>query len=155
MENTGINLKFNSTAYMNEEIQNYRFDAKQETVLAFFPGAFTSVCTDEMCTIQDKLSSLEDLEAKIVGISVDTPFALKEFARQNELDFILVSDTSREIISQYDVETEIPELGYKVAKRAVFVVREGEIIYKEVLDDPSNLPDIQRLKETLARVGNV
>ena len=142
-------LTFTSTAYMNGEVQNYRFDAKQETILAFFPGAFTSVCTDEMCTIRDKLSNLKDLEAKIVGISVDTPFALKEFARQNELDFTLVSDTSREIISQYDVETEIPELGYKVAKRAVFVVREGEIIYKEVLDDPSNLPDIQRLKENL------
>jgi len=148
-------LTFTSTAYMNGEIQNYRFDANQETVLAFFPGAFTSVCTDEMCTIRDKLSDLEGLEAKIVGISVDTPFALKEFAAQNDLDFTLVSDTSREIISQYNVETEIPELGYKVAKRAVFVVREGEIIYKEVLDDPSNLPDIQRLKETLARVGNV
>ena len=142
-------LTFTSTAYMNGEVQNYRFDAKQETILAFFPGAFTSVCTDEMCTIRDKLSNLEDLEAKIVGISVDTPFALKEFATQNELDFTLVSDTSREIISQYDVETEIPELGYKVAKRAVFVIREGEIIYKEVLDDPSNLPDIQRLKENL------
>ena len=142
-------LTFTSTAYSNGDIQNYQFDAKQETILAFFPGAFTSVCTDEMCTIRDKLSNLEDLEAKIVGISVDTPFALKEFATQNELDFTLVSDTSREIISQYDVETEIPELGYKVAKRAVFVVREGEIIYKEVLDDPSNLPDIQRLKENL------
>lgn len=142
-------LTFTSTAYSNGDIQNYQFDAKQETILAFFPGAFTSVCTDEMCTIRDKLSDLEDLEAKIVGISVDTPFALKEFATQNELDFTLVSDTSREIISQYDVETEIPELGYKVAKRAVFVIREGEIIYKEVLDDPSNLPDIQRLKENL------
>ena len=142
-------LTFTSTAYSNGEIQNYQFDAKQETILAFFPGAFTSVCTDEMCTIRDKLSNLEDLEAKIVGISVDTPFALKEFATQNELDFTLVSDTSREIIDQYDVETEIPELGYKVAKRAVFVVCEGEIIYKEVLDDPSNLPDIQRLKENL------
>lgn len=142
-------LTFTSTAYSNGDIQNYQFDAKQETILAFFPGAFTSVCTDEMCTIRDKLSNLEDLEAKIVGISVDTPFALKEFATQNELDFTLVSDTSREIISQYDVETEIPELGYKVAKRAVFVIREGEIIYKEVLDDPSNLPDIQRLKENL------
>jgi peroxiredoxin len=142
-------LTFTATAYSNGEIQNYQFDAEQETVLAFFPGAFTSVCTDEMCTIRDKLSNLEDLKAKIVGISFDTPFALKEFATQNELDFTLVSDTSREIISQYDVETEIPELGYKVAKRAVFVVREGEIIYKEVLDDPSNLPDIQRLKENL------
>jgi len=142
-------LTFTSTAYMNGDIQNYQFDAKQETILAFFPGAFTSVCTDEMCTIRDELSNLEDLKAKIVGISVDTPFALKEFATQNELDFTLVSDTSREIISQYDVETEIPELGYKVAKRAVFVIREGEIIYKEVLDDPSNLPDIQRLKENL------
>ena len=142
-------LTFTSTAYSNGDIQNYQFDAKQETILAFFPGAFTSVCTDEMCTIRDKLSNLKDLEAKIVGISVDTPFALKEFATQNELDFTLVSDTSREIISQYDVETEIPELGYKVAKRAVFVIREGEIIYKEVLDDPSNLPDIQRLKENL------
>ena len=142
-------LTFISTAYINGEIQNYQFDAEQETILAFFPGAFTSVCTDEMCTIRDKLSSLKGLGARIVGISVDTPFALKEFATQNELDFILVSDTSREIISQYDVETKIPELGYKVAKRAVFVVREGEIIYKEVLDDPSNLPDIQRLKENL------
>jgi peroxiredoxin len=102
-----------------------------------------------MCTVRDKLSNLEGLEARIVGISIDTPFALKEFARQNELDLTLVSDTSREIISQYDVPTEIPELGYKVAKRAVFVVHEGVIIYKEVLDDPSSLPDIQRLKENL------
>jgi Peroxiredoxin len=100
-------LTFKSTAYSNGEIQRYQFEAEEETILAFFPGAFTSVCTDEMCAIQDKLSSLESLEAEIVGISVDTPFALKEFAIQNELDFTMVSDTSREIIDQYDIETEI------------------------------------------------
>ena len=144
-------VEFESAAYHNGETQRFSFNGEGLTVLAFFPGAFTGACTEEMCNFRDSMSEFNDMDTEVIGISVDTPFALEEFAEQNELDFTLVSDTSKEISRNYGADTVMPGLEYEVANRAVFLVKDGEVIYEERMDDPTNLPDMERLKEEIRK----
>ncbi|EJN60275.1 redoxin domain-containing protein [Halogranum rubrum] len=127
-------------------------DEEAPVVLAFFPGAFTSVCTDEMCTFDSELAAFEDVGATIYGVSVDTPFALQEFKAQNDLSFGLVSDTNKELIDAYDVEMDFDDFGYYgLAKRAVFVVDgDGEVTYTWVSDDPGVEPDYDEVEQAAA-----
>ena len=124
-------------------------------VLAFFPGAFTSVCTDELCTFQSDIGAFEDVGADVYGVSVDSPFALSEFRDQEGIEFGLVSDSNKEIIDAYDVEMDFADLGYYgVAKRAVFVVDEdGEITYKWVSDDPGVEPDYDEVADAASEAA--
>ncbi|QIB73766.1 redoxin domain-containing protein [Halogeometricum borinquense] len=112
-------------------------------VLAFFPAAFTSTCTTEMCTFRDRMTNFEDIGATVYGVSIDTPFTLNEFRDQNDLNFALISDTNRELIHEYDVAMDFDSLGvHNVAKRAVFVVdTDGTVSYAWVSDDPGAEPD--------------
>jgi peroxiredoxin len=121
-------------------------------VLAFFPGAFTSVCTGEMKTFRDRLDEINDAGASLYGVSIDSPFSLGEFAEQNDLTFPLVSDTNKEIIDAYDVEMDFEDLGISgVAKRSVFVVDEdGTIAYAWVSDDPGVEPDYDEVERAAA-----
>jgi glutaredoxin-dependent peroxiredoxin len=126
--------------------------ARGPVVLAFFPAAFSSVCTKELCTFRDQLGPLNHLaKARVLGVSVDTPFALKAFGNQERLQFPLLSDFNKEAITAYDVVN--PDMiGLKgIARRAVFVIdRDGTIRYKEVLDDARNEPDYEKLNGALA-----
>lgn len=120
-------------------------------VVAFFPAAFSSVCTTEMCTFRDSASELNKVAAKVLGISVDTFFALKAWAEAQKLDFPLLSDFNKTVIRQYDVVN--PDMiGLKdIAKRAVFVIdRNGVVRHREVLDDARNEPDYGKIKQALA-----
>jgi peroxiredoxin len=121
-------------------------------VLAFFPGAFTSVCTGEMVTFRDRLDALSEAGADLYGVSVDTPFALVEFADQNDLNFPLVSDNEKELVDAYDVEMDFESLGViGVAKRSVFVVDEtGTVTYAWVSDDPGVEPDYEAVEAAAA-----
>ncbi len=118
------------------------------TVLAFFPGAFTSVCTGEMKTFRDRLDALTDAGATLYGVSIDSPFSLGEFAEQNELNFPLIGDTNKEVIDAYDVVMDFEDLGISgVAKRSVFVVDEdGLVTYAWVSDDPGVEPDYDEVE---------
>src|SRR5512147_1721333 len=93
-----------------------------KSVLAFFVGAFTSVCTKEMCAFRDSMARLIDLKAQVVGISVNDPFSNKEFAEKNRLSFPILSDVNRQVIRMYNLE--MPDFaglkGYSVAKRSIF-----------------------------------
>ena len=128
------------------------FSKRPGVVLAFFPAAFSSVCTKELCTFRDQLGPLSHLsKAQVFGVSVDTPFALKAFANEQKLSYPLLSDFNKDVIRAYDVFN--PEMvGLKgIAKRAVFVIgRDGLIRYKEVLDDARNEPDYEKLNGALA-----
>ncbi len=117
-------------------------------VLAFFPGAFTGVCTTEMCTFHDRMSAFDDVDATVYGVSVDTPFSLAEWRDQEDLNFGLVSDHDKEIIDEYGVRTDFADLGYYgVAERAVFVVDEdGTVTYKWVGDNPGVQPDYDEVE---------
>ena len=127
---------------------------KGPVVLAFFPAAFSSVCTTEMCTFRDSLADLKKLNANVLGISTDTFFALKAWADANTLTFPLLSDYNKDVIAKYGVVN--PDMiGLKnISKRAVFVIdRNGVVKHSEVLDDARNEPDYAKVKEALTHLG--
>src|SRR5215210_922107 len=119
-------------------------------VLAFLPGAFSSVCTTEMCTFRDSIASLDASKAQVLGVTTDTFFALKAWADQQRFTFPLLSDYNKDVIAQYDVVN--PDMiGLKnIAKRAVFVIgRDGAVKHKQVLDDARNEPDYEKIRVAL------
>jgi len=123
---------------------------KNKTVLLFFPLAFTSVCMDEMCTVNSGIQSYKDLNAAVYGISVDSPFTLEKMALVDNLQFPLLSDFNKEVSEAYDVL--YPDLlGFKgVSKRSAFVIDEnGTIIYAESSDDPKVLPNFDAIQQAL------
>ena len=123
------------------------------SVLLFFPGAFTSVCTAEMCSVNDDLARYRDLGANVVGISTDAPGALAAFKSQNRLDFPLLSDHDAEVAEAYGAKMDrsTHPMGYgRLAKRAAFVVgADGAVRYAEVLDSPLNQPDFDAVRAAL------
>jgi len=123
-------------------------------VLAFFPGAFTGVCSHEMNEFQNKLEEFQAAGASVYGISVDSPFALNEFREKLGLQFDLISDAEKDIIDAYDIPMDFADLGvYDVAKRSVFVVdADGEVRYAWISDDPGVEPDYD---EVLAEVRDL
>lgn len=123
-------------------------------VLAFFPAAFSSVCTTEMCTFRDSMARLNSAQAQVLGISVDTFFALKAFRDSQQLTFPLLSDFNKETIQQYGVVN--PDMiGLKgIAKRAVFVLdANGVVRHREVLEDARNEPNYDAIFDALGRLG--
>jgi peroxiredoxin len=120
-------------------------------VLAFFPAAFSSVCTKELCTFQDQLARLNQTTARVFGISVDTFFTLKAFQADQKLAFPLLSDFNKQVIRDYGVFNE-DMIGLKgIARRAVFVLdRDGVVRHREVLDDARNEPDYEKVFSVLA-----
>jgi len=120
-------------------------------VLAFFPAAFSSVCTTELCTFRDNIAKLNSAHATVLGISVDTFFSLKAFQDQQKLNFPLLSDFNKQVIRDYGAFNE-DMIGLKgIAKRAVFVVdKDGVVRYREVLDDARNEPNYQKVFDTVA-----
>jgi peroxiredoxin len=115
-------------------------------VLLFFPGAFSATCTTELCRIRDHMGVLNQADAQVYGISVDTFFALKAFQAHERLAFPLLSDFNKEVIRLYGVFNE-DMIGLKgIAKRSVFVLdREGVVRYREVLEDARDEPHYDRV----------
>jgi peroxiredoxin len=143
----------------NGDIEEFTLSDRLETdgpiVLAFFPGAFTSVCTTEMCAFQDRLAAFNDLDATVYGISRDSPFTLNEFREQNDLEFGLLSDYNQEITEAYGISMDFADLGvYGVSKRSVFVVdADGEITYSWVSDDPGVEPDYDAVEAAVEELA--
>ena len=119
-------------------------------VLLFFPFAFTGVCTEETCSVRDDLSSYETLNAKVFGISVDSPFAQEAMAIKENLNFPLLSDFNKDVSTAYGVLYE-DFIGFKgVSKRSAFVIsKSGEITFAWSSEDPKKLPDFTAIKEVL------
>jgi len=119
-------------------------------VLLFFPFAFTSVCMAEACSVRDDLSEYDSLNAKVYGISVDSPFSQEVMAQKESLNFTLLSDFNKEVSSSYGVLYE-DFIGFNgVAKRSAFVItKEGKIAYSWSSDDPKQLPDFSAIKAAL------
>ena len=138
---------------MNQDRQPITLSAllqKGPVVLAFLPGAFSSVCTNEMCTFQESMGKLDVNNAQVVGITTDTFFALKAWADQQGFSFPLLSDYNKDVIRAYDVVN--PDMiGLKnIAKRAVFVIdRSGTVRHSEVLEDARNEPDYNKVQAAL------
>ncbi len=129
----------------------------KNVVLAFFPGAFTGVCTTEMCTFRDRSDQFNSLNAQVLGISVDSPFSQKAWSDQNNLNFPLLSDYERKAVNAYGVG--FPDLaglgGYVAANRAVFVVdKEGVIRYKWVAPSPAEEPNYDEVRQAVSQLGS-
>jgi peroxiredoxin len=122
-------------------------------VLAFFPAAFSSTCTSELCTLRDSLGELARAGGRVVGISVDTPFALKAFQREAGLPFLLLSDFNKDVVAAYGVFCE-DMIGLRgLAKRAVFLVDgRGLVRHAEVLEDARHEPDYDALRRAVQRL---
>lgn len=122
-------------------------------LLAFFPGAFTGVCTREMCAFRD---GFQGINAQIVGVSVNDPWSNKAFAEHNKLPFPILSDYMREVVRQYSiVHNDFGNLkGYNAAKRSVFILdSNGVIAYKWVSEDPGKEPPYDELKRAVAKTS--
>jgi peroxiredoxin len=124
-------------------------------VLAFFPLAFSSVCTTQVADIQaNHYDELVELDANVYGVSVDSGFVLREFHQKEDLSFPLVSDFNREIVEAFDIETD--SVGYEgVANRAVFVIDEDRtVVYADVLEDGSEIPDMEPVQAALESLAS-
>ena len=126
---------------------------KKNTVLLFFPAAFTSVCTQELCDITSGLNAYAGLNAEVVAISVDTPFAQEAWAQKEKIGITLASDLNKEVIKKYDVVFPMLAGVGDTAARAAFVIdKSGVVKYSEQTPTPKDLPDFAKVKATLANL---
>ena len=127
---------------------------QKNVVLLFVPLAFTGVCTTELCSVRDNLNNYAKLNAEVLGISVDSPFAQKAWKEKEHLNFALLSDFNRQAVKAYDAMYD-ELIGLQgVAKRAAFVIdKEGKVQYAEVLESARNLPNFDQINATLQRLS--
>lgn len=127
----------------------------KKVVLLFFPLAFTSVCTAELCSTRDDIAYYNNLNAHIFAISVDSPQTLNKFKEDQHLNFTLLSDFNKEVSRAYGSLYEEFSMGMKgVSKRSAFVIDgEGTVRYAEVLESAGDLPNFAAIKETLAKLN--
>jgi len=124
----------------------------KKVVLAFFPAAFTGICTTEMCTFEANMSRLNAANAVVLGICADSRFANKAFAEANGLTFPILSDYSRMTITAYGVALHdfAGMKGYTASERAIFIVDEnGDVMWKWVGENPGKQPDYDAVLESL------
>jgi len=126
---------------------------KKNTVLLFFPLAFTGVCTQEMCDITAGLSAYADLNAAVVGISVDSPFSQEAWAQKENIGITLASDLNKTTAKDYDVLLD-DLLGFgSTAARAAFVIdKDGVVQYSEQTPTPKDLPNFEAIQAKLAEL---
>lgn len=151
--NVTVGAKAPAFSLVNTEKQKVSLEdfKGQNLVILFFPMAFTSVCTAELCSMRDNIATYNNLNAAVVGISVDSPFTLNKFKAEQNLNFPLLSDFNKEASQAYGAFYETFVLDLKgVSKRAAFVVdKEGTIRYAQVLESAGDLPDFEAVKNTL------
>ena len=127
----------------------------QTVLLLFFPLAFTSTCTKELCSVRDTIGWYNNINAKVFGISVDALHTLAKFKEEQQLNFTLLSDFNKEVSTAYGALYEL--FGYNmkgVSKRSAFVIdKHGIVQYAEVLDNAGEVPDFTKIRELLARMN--
>ncbi len=147
-----FNLKSKTAAGIVDVKLSNNF-GKKNTVVLFFPLAFTGVCTTEMCDVSAGLSAYADLGADVVAISVDSPFAQEAWATQHKIGITLASDLNKTTTKAYDVVFPMLAGVGDTSARAAFVVdKAGVIQYAEQTPTPKDLPNFAMVKETLARL---
>ncbi|MBK7568769.1 MAG: redoxin domain-containing protein [Bacteroidetes bacterium] len=123
-------------------------------LLLFFPFAFTSTCTKELCSTRDDISFYNNINAKVLGISVDAPYSLKEYRNQQNLNFPLLSDFNKTVSETYGCLQDRWGMELKgVSKRSAFIIDgEGIIRYIEILEDAGKIPDFDAIKKVLTDI---
>ncbi len=120
-------------------------------LLLFFPLAFTSTCTEELCSVRDNIAWYKNVKAKVFGISVDALHTLAKYKEDQQLNFTLLSDFNKDVSRSYDTIYEM--FGYNmkgVSKRSAFVIdQEGIVQYAEVLENAGDLPNFSKIQDAL------
>lgn len=125
---------------------------KKQTVLLFFPLAYTSVCTEEMCDVSNGLTGYEASGADVIGISVDSPFAQEAWAKASNIKITLVSDLNKETAKAYDVLFPgLAGIGDTSARAAFVIGTDGVVKYAEQTATPKDLPNFDAVKAALAK----
>jgi peroxiredoxin len=124
----------------------------KKVLLLFFPLAFTSTCTKELCSVRDNIGLYNNANATVFGISVDSPQTLAKYKEEQKLNFILLSDFNKEASRAYGSIYELFGLNMKgVSKRSAFLIdEEGIVKYAEVLENASDIPDFNTIQKALA-----
>lgn len=124
----------------------------KKVIIHFFPQAFTGVCTTQLCTMRDNLNYYTNLNAVVLGISVDSIFTQAKFKEVENYNFDLLSDFNKEVSRSYGAFYEDWILNMKgVSKRAAFVIdEEGKVAYAEVLESAGDLPDFGKIEAAVA-----
>ena len=127
---------------------------KKNTVLLFFPLAFTGVCTSEMCDVSSGLAAFSGMNADVIAVSVDSPFAQEAWAKLNNIKLTLASDLNKTVTKAYDVVFPMLAGVGDTAARAAFVIdKEGVVQYSEQTPTPKDLPNFEAVKATLAKLS--
>ena len=138
-----------------EGLQDVKLSAnfgQKQTVLLFFPLAFTSVCTQEMCDISSGLGQFSGLDAQVYGISVDSPFAQEAWAKQNKIGVTLLSDLNKTVTRAYGVVfPNLAGIGDTSARAAFVIGQDGIVKYAEQTPTPKDLPNFAAVKAALAK----
>lgn len=133
-----------------EDVTLSSFRGDKNVVLLFVPLAFTGVCTQELCSVRDNLNNYANLNAEVFGISVDSPFSQKAWKEQEGLNFSLLSDFNRDVVQAYGASYGDSFPFHGVARRSAFVIdKAGVLQYVEVLDKATDLPDFDKINDTL------
>ncbi len=135
-----------------KSLEDYR---GKKLILAFFPAAMSPVCTKEMCSFRDSFQEMNNVGAQVVAVSIDGPFANKQFTEMHGLNFPVLSDYARDAVKKYGVL--MPDLlhvkRYNAAKRSVFVIDpDGIVKYKWVSDNPLVEPDYEDIKQVIKTI---
>jgi len=126
---------------------------KRNTVLLFFPLAFTGVCTQEMCDISSGIKAYESLNADVIAVSVDSPFAQEAWAQKEKISLKLASDLNKTAIKAYDVVfPNLAGIGDTAARAAFVIDKQGIIQYSEQTPTPKDLPDFSKIKAALEKL---
>jgi peroxiredoxin len=126
---------------------------KKNTVLLFFPAAFTSVCTKEMCEISEGVNAYKSLNADVVGISVDNAFAQEAWAQKEKIGITLASDLNKEVTKKYDVLFPmLAGIGDTSARAAFVIDKNGVVQYSEQTPTPKDLPNFDAIKSALGKL---
>jgi peroxiredoxin len=123
-----------------------KYFSRKKTVLAFFPGAFTDVCTKEMCRLRDSSRIFQAVGAQVVGISVNDPYTNRAFSDANNLQFPILSDYNRKTVKKYNIrQVNFAGLkGYTAAKRSIFILDQNSVVrFKWVSEDPTKEPSYE------------
>ena|ERR1700754_2037405 len=123
----------------------------QNVLLLFFPFAFTSTCTKELCSVRDNIGWYNNINAKVFGISVDSLYTLAKYKEDQHLNFSLLSDFNKEVSASYGSLYDTFGFGMKgVSKRSAFVIdKEGVVRYAEILENASEIPNFETIQKTL------
>jgi peroxiredoxin len=148
----GFTLKRKDGDLVDVSLADYK--GSKNVVLLFVPLAFTGVCTDELCSVSGGLNDYEGLNAEVLALSVDSPFALEAWAKASDIKVPLLSDFNKEVCQAYGCMYE-DLLGFTgVAKRSAFVIdKEGVVRFATVSDDAKVVPDFDAIKSCLSSLN--